>query len=76
MSRKTHFKVIVEMFSRLSAPLCRLTWESDVKHRDRKGSDNPWDLHAKIQSLSALPSSSLKKMYEPGFVALGVSSLN
>lgn len=76
ISRKKHFQVTVEMFSRLSAPLCRLTWESGVKHRGRKGSCNLWDLHVKIQFWLALPSSSLKKMYEPGFVALGVSSLN
>lgn len=68
ISRKKHFKVTVGVFSRLSAPLCRLTWESDVKHRGRKGSCNPWDLHVKIQSWLALLSSSLKKMYEPGFV--------
>lgn len=47
-SRKTHFRMTAGVFFRLSAPLWRLIWESDVKHRGRKDSSNPWDLHVKI----------------------------
>lgn len=53
------------------------TQESTVKHQGWKGSHNPWDLHVKILSGLALPSSSLKQMCETLYLwTLGMSSLN